>query len=217
VVILSKPLWFSRFLCKCFSSILCQLHRRDQETVSLPFRFFTPFPLRPSRRLRNSQGPGRRSERGAKPFSKPLFNHHGIEDGSVLHWHFAFASVISLRRKTLIRHSFDARISERDLKETHLPALKLVSKKVKPIPSCALITGLTGKPAAALGVKSGCDLSCDQEYGALPQAARESIVLLKNDNHTLPLNKNLKRAVEPGFFTIAVGGKQPGFKGTATR
>jgi hypothetical protein len=30
----------------------------------------------------NSVLSGRRSERGARPFSKPLFNHHGIWDAS---------------------------------------------------------------------------------------------------------------------------------------
>ena len=158
-----------------------------------------------------------------------------------------------------MRQNFDARISERDLRETYLPAFEACVKEGKAysvmcaynrfdgkaccgsdtlllkilrdewgfegyvVSDCGAISDIyqghhvlkTVEDAAALGVKSGCDLSCGQEYGALLEAARESIVLLKNDNHTLPLNKNLKRAVEPGFFTIAVGGKQPGFKGTA--
>ena len=189
------------------------------------------------------------------------------------------------------RHGFDAKVSQRDLRETYLPAFKACIREGKAAsimgaynrtngqPCCASTTLLedilrkewgfkgyvvsdcgaisdihknhkvtgTAAESAALAVKAGCDLNCGEIYGALldavekgliseeaidesverlftarfrlgmfdppvdvkytqispeivecekhrdlaRQIARESIVLLKNDNNLLPLNKNL--------------------------
>jgi len=190
------------------------------------------------------------------------------------------------------RHHFDARVSERDLRETYLPAFKACVQEGKAAsvmgaysrangePCCASKTLLqeilrnewgfdgyvvsdcgaicdifkghrvakTAQEAAAMAVGAGCDLNCGETYGALLiaveqgliseeaidravkrlftarfrlgmfdppemvpyaqipyevndcqehrelalQAARESIVLLKNENDFLPLDKDLK-------------------------
>ncbi len=190
------------------------------------------------------------------------------------------------------RHHFDARVSERDLRETYLPAFQACVQEGKAVsimgaynrtngePCCASPTLLekilrqewgfdgyvvsdcgaiddiylfhrvaqTAEEAAALAVKAGCDLNCGSTYPALLQAvaqgliseetitqsvkrlftarfrlgmfdppemvpyaqipyavndcpahrqlalraARESIVLLKNDEGFLPLSKDLK-------------------------
>jgi beta-glucosidase len=191
------------------------------------------------------------------------------------------------------RHAFDAIASERDLRETYLPAFRATIREGKADsvmcaynrtngePCCAnkkLMTDIlrgewgfngyvvsdcgaiydiwkfhkvvpTEMEASVLGVRAGADLTCGNEYPTLVQAvkqgliseseidtsvkrlmtarfrlgmfdppemvpyaripfsqndtaehrqlalktARESIVLLKNANHTLPLSKNLKR------------------------
>jgi len=190
------------------------------------------------------------------------------------------------------RHRFDARVDERDLRETYLPAFEACVKEGKAFsvmgaynrtngePCCASPTLLgrilrqewgfagyvvsdcwaigdiykhhkvvaTVEEAAALAVKAGCDLNCGEAFGALLaavaqgliteetidqavqrlftarfrlglfdppemvpyaqipiavngspahralalQAARESIVLLKNQNHFLPLRQDLR-------------------------
>ena len=197
------------------------------------------------------------------------------------------------------RHHFDARVDERDLRETYLPAFEACVKEGQVVsvmgaynrtngePCCASPTLLekilrqewgfdgyvvsdcwairdiymhhrvveTPEEAAALAVNAGCDLNCGEAYGALLSAveqvgaipcgrliseeaidqavkrlfrarfrlgmfdppesvpyaqipyevndspehralalrtARESIVLLKNEGHFLPLNKDLK-------------------------
>ncbi len=192
-----------------------------------------------------------------------------------------------------LRHGFDARISERDLRETYLPAFRMAVKegkvasvmgaynRVNGAPACAnrrLLTdilrkewGFTGvvvsdvdavidvcqghhfaqslEEAAALSVRAGCDLNggpcynkltaavkqglvgeaeigvavrrnltllsrlgifdppgkasytripisvvdCPRHRALAVQAARESIVLLKNENQCLPLRKDLRR------------------------
>ncbi len=190
------------------------------------------------------------------------------------------------------RHHFDARVGERDLRETYLPAFKVCVQEGKAVsimgaydrtngePCCASKTLLqdilrdewgfdgyvvsdcgaigdifkthrvakTAQEAAALAAGAGCDLNCGETYGALLiavgqglisegiidravkrlftalfrlgmfdspemvpyaqipfdvndcqehrelalQTARESIVLLKNENNFLPLDKGLK-------------------------
>src|SRR5438094_6238897 len=190
------------------------------------------------------------------------------------------------------RHSFDAKVDERDLRETYLPAFRatIVEGKAYSVmcaynrtntePCCAnkeLMTDIlrgewkfggyvvsdcgaiddiskrhhfvnTEAEASALAVKAGTDLTCGREYRSLVQAvkdgliseaevdtavkrlmtarfrlgmfdppelvpyaripfsendseahralalkaARESMVLLKNENHTLPLKKDIK-------------------------
>ncbi len=191
-----------------------------------------------------------------------------------------------------IRHSFDARVSERDLRETYLPAFEALVREAKVhsvmsaynrtngeacaastlllqkflrgewgfqgyvVSDCWAIKDLykghgivkTVEEAAALAVQTGCDINCGEAYGALLiaerkglisetqidvalkrlftarfmlgmfdpleqvpfsripysvnnsadhralalQAARESIVLLKNENGLLPLSKGIK-------------------------
>jgi len=190
------------------------------------------------------------------------------------------------------RHTFDARISERDLRETYLPAFEACIREGKAFSIMGAYNRLDGEAccashklleqilrgewgfqgyvvsdcgaigdiflhhklvksmeeATALAVKRGCDLDCGEEYRALVKAveqglireadinvavkrlfearfrlgmfdppemvryaqipysvndspehrelalktARESIVLLKNDDHFLPLKKDLK-------------------------
>jgi len=190
------------------------------------------------------------------------------------------------------RHRFDARVDERDLRETYLPAFEACVKEGQAVsimgaynrtngePCCASPTLLgkilrqewgfdgyvvsdcwaigdiykhhkvvaTVEEAAALAVQAGCDLNCGEAFGALLaavaqgliaeetinravqrlftarfrlglfdppemvpyaqipfavndspehralalQAARESIVLLKNQNHCLPLRQDIK-------------------------
>jgi len=190
------------------------------------------------------------------------------------------------------RHHFDARINERDLRETYLPAFEACIREGKAfsimgaynryngeaccasrrlleeilrgewgfsgyvVSDCGAIDDIwkyhrivpTIEEASALAVKRGCDLDCGREYLSLGKAvkqgfiseaeidrslkrlfetrfrlgmfdppemvpyaqipysvndspahrelalkaARESIVLLKNDNHLLPLKKDLK-------------------------
>lgn len=189
------------------------------------------------------------------------------------------------------RHTFNARVSDRDLYETYLPAFKaciveggafsvmgaynrfrdeaccasnLLLKEILRnkwgfegyvVSDCGAIRDIyqghkmvkTAAEASAMAVKSGCDLTCGGEYYALKEAveknlileeeidiavkrlmtarfrlgmfeplgkvpytkipysandtkkhnklalklAQESIVLLKNENHTLPLDKNI--------------------------
>jgi len=191
-----------------------------------------------------------------------------------------------------LRHHFDARVSERDLRETYLPAFEACVKEAGAFsimgaynrtngePCCASVTLLeqilrrewgfqgyvvsdcwaiediyrhhqvveTAEEASALAVKNGCDLNCGEAYLSLRraveqglideatidraverlflarfklglfdppeqvpytqipfavndspphralalQAARESIVLLKNDHACLPLRKDIK-------------------------
>lgn len=190
------------------------------------------------------------------------------------------------------RHAFDAKVSDRDLRETYLPAFRATvveahaasimcaynRTNAEPccsnkelmidvlrkewafdgyvVSDCGAITDIwkghrfakSGAEASALAVKAGTDLACGREYEALMEAvksglirerdidtsmkrlitarfklgmfdppemvpyaripisendtpahrelalkaARESIVLLKNENHTLPLKKDIR-------------------------
>ena len=215
------------------------------------------------------------------------------------------------------RHSFDAQASERDLRETYLPAFRatIVEGKAYSVmcaynrtntePCCTnkqLMTDIlrgewkfggyvvsdcgaiddiylrhkylkTEAEASALAVKAGTDLTCGSEYRSLIQAvkngliseseidtsvkrlmtarfrlgmfdppemvryaqipfsendslahrelslqaARESIVLLKNDNQTLPLKKNLKTVAVIGPNADALESLLGNYNGTPSK
>jgi beta-glucosidase len=129
------------------------------------------------------------------------------------------------------RHRFDAQVSERDLRETYLPAFKATISEAKAVSimgaynrtngepcnasptllqkilrdewgfegyvvsDCGAITDVyrdhhvvnTPEEAAAISVKAGCDLECGATYRALTTAVRKGLI----DEKTL--NKSLAR------------------------
>jgi beta-glucosidase len=129
----------------------------------------------------------------------------------------------------LQRHSFDAQVDERDLRETYLPAFEACVKEAKAAsvmgaynrangePCCASVTLLerilrqewgfdgyvvsdcraiediyahhktvaTPEEAAALAVKNGCDLNCGEVYRALLDAAEQNLISEETINQAL--------------------------------
>jgi beta-glucosidase len=140
------------------------------------------------------------------------------------------------------RHRFDARVSERDLRETYLPAFKATITEAKAVSimgaynrtngepcnasptllqkilrdewgfegyvvsDCGAITDVykdhhvvnTPEEAAAISVKAGCDLECGATYRALASAVRQG--LLSESDLDQALRRLFRARIRLGMF-----------------
>ncbi len=127
------------------------------------------------------------------------------------------------------RHSFDATAYERDLRETYLPAFRAAVKDgliseaeidvaVKRLMTARFRLGMFDPPEAVPYSRIPFSENDSEAHRALAlKAARESMVLLKNENNTLPLQKDLKTVAVIGPNADALEVLLGNYNGTPSR